>query len=589
MSSSGQPDSTSATLRPIPAPAAEFSGAGISPLRLTVGTLLAVFSAEFALETVVLPLISLPPFSHSLLTALALAAAMVPVAYLYIYRPLTAKAKALDEWRAGLIESEERFRTLFENAPDALMIADTATGRITGANRAAAALAGRRVEQLAGLSVLDIVPPETRDEHRRRFAQHAAQGGGGPVEFDLLRSDGSRAPVELKVTTVRIQGRDALMGEFRDISARRVAETERARLVTAISQVADMIMITSPGGVIQFGNPAFEQITGYSAAAVVGLTPRLVKSGRQPDEFYRDMWRMITARQVWRGQLVNRRKDGTLYEEAMTISPVLDERGDIVHFVAVKRDVSGERALARAREYFAAVTSHELRTPLTKLKLARASLDEACGGCCAGPALDSLSTALLSASASLERVVNTSELFTDLMLKRADQPRTTVDLAAVMLDCVESARSHALREGRRVDISLAFAAPGEPLPVLCHQAMIHDALFELVSNAVKYTPDGAAAAVWAGREGDEAAVRVCDQGIGIPRESLLKVFEPFYSLEDTRRHSSSQFQFMGGGLGMGLTLARLVAEHHGGRLTVESEGEGAGAVILLRLPLTDVG
>ncbi|MBI4828769.1 MAG: PAS domain S-box protein, partial [Nitrospinae bacterium] len=336
----------------------------------------------------------------------------------------------------------------------------------------------------------------------------------------------------------------------------------------------------------QYVNPAFERVTGYSASAVVGLTPRLVKSGRQPDEFYRDMWRTITARQPWRGHLVNRRKDGTLYEEAMTISPVLDERGDVAHFVAVKRDISGERALARAHDYFAAVTSHELRTPLTKLKLAHASLGEACGGCCDGPALDSLTDALSSAYASLERVVNTSELFTDLLLKRADQPKTAVDLAAIARDCVESARSHARREGRKVEIELRFAAPGEPLPVLCHQAMIHDALFELMSNAVKYTPDGAAAVVYAGRDGDEAAVCISDEGIGIPRDSLLMVLEPFFSLEDTHRHSSSQFQFLGGGLGMGLTLARLVAEHHGGKLTVESEGEGAGAVISLRLPMS---
>ncbi|MBI4829879.1 MAG: PAS domain S-box protein, partial [Nitrospinae bacterium] len=268
MSSSIQPDSTSATSRHPSANAARFLDTDVHPLRLTLGTLAAVFFAEFALETVVLPLISLPPFSHSLLTALALAAAMIPVVYLYIYRPLTAKAKALDEWRRGMIESEERFRTLFENAPDALMIADPQTGRIIGANRAAAALLGRKVEQLVGLGILDTVPPDTRDMHRRYFAEHAAQGRGGPVEFDMLRSDGSRVPVELKVNKVRIGGRDALLGEFRDISARRAAESERARLVTAINQAADMIMITGASGVIQYVNPAFERVTGYSASAV---------------------------------------------------------------------------------------------------------------------------------------------------------------------------------------------------------------------------------------------------------------------------------------------------------------------------------
>lgn len=148
-----------------------------------------------------------------------------------------------------------------------------------------------------------------------------------------------------------------LLQQERDLLEQRVRErTEELRkYFQVIHQGGNSIVITDPQGAIEYVNPFFEKVTGYRAAEVLGSNPRLLKSGRQPQDFYRRMWETITSGQVWRGEFQNRRKDGSLYWEFATIAPVTDENAHITHFVAVKEDVSAQKelqeTLARQNEY----------------------------------------------------------------------------------------------------------------------------------------------------------------------------------------------------------------------------------------------
>ena len=133
---------------------------------------------------------------------------------------------------------------------------------------------------------------------------------------------------------------------------RRLAESEkRSRLqATALSATANAVVITGADGTIEWVNPAFEAMSGYSSSVAVGATPRLLKSGVQDEGFYRDLWATILAGQVWRGQVVNRRSDGELYTVSQTITPVVGESGEIQHFVAIHEDVSERVRVARELE-----------------------------------------------------------------------------------------------------------------------------------------------------------------------------------------------------------------------------------------------
>ena len=126
-------------------------------------------------------------------------------------------------------------------------------------------------------------------------------------------------------------------------------------LLTAVEQAGDSIVVTDPSGIIRYVNPAFTQMTGFTGEDVVGKDPSVLKSGRQPKGYYEQLWKTIGSGQIWNGELVNRRKDGTFYDEEMRITPVLGAEGQIISYIAIKRDVTKRRAAEHAQGLLAAV------------------------------------------------------------------------------------------------------------------------------------------------------------------------------------------------------------------------------------------
>jgi PAS domain S-box-containing protein len=126
------------------------------------------------------------------------------------------------------------------------------------------------------------------------------------------------------------------------------AESERERLVAVVEQAFDSVVITDTQGAIEYVNPMFERVTGYSRDELIGQNPRILKSGVQSDEFYREMWATLAEGRAWRATFVNRRKDGTLFVEDEVISPIRDAAGRVTHYAATKRDVTAERATSKA-------------------------------------------------------------------------------------------------------------------------------------------------------------------------------------------------------------------------------------------------
>src|SRR6266487_3703870 len=133
--------------------------------------------------------------------------------------------------------------------------------------------------------------------------------------------------------------------EFTGVSARRQqSDAERAALDAAIAQTAEAVVVTDSAGTIQYVNPAFTRMTGFSSEEALGRNPRMLKSGKQEAAFYERMWRTISAGKVWNGELINQRKDGSFYAEEMSITPVRDALGAIARYIAIKRDVTERRA-----------------------------------------------------------------------------------------------------------------------------------------------------------------------------------------------------------------------------------------------------
>ena len=270
---------------------------------------------------------------------------------------ITERQHALEALRA----SEERYRLLVESAVDGILVSDR-TGRYTEANPAICRMLGYTRDKIllarsspSLRAADDPLTPEQMDEH----LASVGQGSGFLVERRYRRKDGTSLISEASFIELPDGG---LLREIRDIGPRRAAEAERERLVGAVEQTAESVVITTPDGTITYVNPAFERVSGYTAAEAIGQNPRLLQSGVQGPDFYREMWETLGAHRTWAGELVNRRKDGTLYIEEATISPIRDPDGSLTAFVAVQRDVTAIRELEAARALDAGLRDRLART-----------------------------------------------------------------------------------------------------------------------------------------------------------------------------------------------------------------------------------
>lgn len=209
------------------------------------------------------------------------------------------------------------------------------------------------------------------DRARVHASERAAFTSGGEYALDYraVRPDGEVRVLHDEARIIRDPSGAPLrmIGTVQDITERVAADEERARLTAAVEQTSDSVMIADLTGTIRYVNPAFERVSGYGRDEVIGQNPRILKSGRQSTAFYRAMWRRLLRGEVWSGALVNRRKDGSLYQEEATISPLRGQGGEVAGYVAVKRDVTALRdAESRLAREFRERT--EVSAALTRLK-----------------------------------------------------------------------------------------------------------------------------------------------------------------------------------------------------------------------------
>ncbi|MBI5637849.1 MAG: PAS domain-containing protein [Nitrospinae bacterium] len=277
--------------------------------------------------------------------------------------------------------------------------------------------------------------------------------------------------------------------------------------------------------------------------------------------------------------------DGRLLHFDVIKTPLFHPDGTRKGLVILGRDITREKSLKNARDYFAAVTSHEMLTPLTKLRLVKTLVANPGSGPDAPARLGEVAKCVQEGYDEFSRIADTTSLLAALS---APSPPETFKAFLIHL--------HALRainktiegiehEKRAVRLAMDMDGLAHDARVHGNPAIVEAALREVLSNAVKYTPNGGTVTVKGFTKEKEAVIAIADQGTGIPAEKIQAAFEPFFSLENPLNHSTGQYKFRGGGLGIGLTIALMALRHHGGAITLESGGEGGGTVATLRFPL----
>lgn len=515
-------------------------------------------------------------------------------------------------------ESESRFRSIAAASPVGILITDL-HGNPAYANDQFLTMFGTTLIQLLSEGWMKMVHPEDRKRVRDNWLGGASRKRSSRSEFRIIARGGR----EFWVLGMAVpMGEDVnkpvgIVGTFTDITAIKDAEARSRRLAKALDQAAEVVIITDADGVIEYVNPAFETVTGYTRKEAIGNKPSLLKSGEHDPQFYEDFWKTISEGRIWNGQFRNRRKDGSIYQQECTVGPVKDDDGKIVNYVAVARDITkrveNEAQIRHSQKLesigqLAAGIAHEINTPIQYVGDNLHFLDEAFG-----QVKQVLDTALeqvekLSgeeaeqARQTIRKIAEEADL--DFMYEEIPQAlQQSTQGAARVAEIVRSMKefSHPgdegmkpsdLNEGIRNTVNVArnewkYVADLETdlddsLPAVhCQISELNQVLLNMIINAAHAIADKPGRGDEKGRitirtrhEDEWVLMEVEDTGTGMSEEVRQRVFDPFFTTKD-----------VGHGTGQGLAIAHnVIVTGHGGRLNVRST-PGEGSTFEIRLPL----
>jgi len=440
----------------------------------------------------------------------------------------------------------ERDLTFFQQAVEQLGVgvaAYDATGTIRYANESYADLLGTTSSELEGQHITATNPEfdhEQFDAYWESFLGETRQRDSVHERFD----DGTTFPVETVTTYTEIDGHRYHLGTIKDITQRQKREQDLQMFRKAVEEAGHAITVTDTDGTIEYVNPAFESITGYTQAEAIGETPAILKSGVHDADFYQELWTTILAGETWHGELINEDKSGDRFVIDQTISPLTDDTGGVTHFVAINRDITElkerRRQLERQNERleeFGHTVAHDLRNPLGILE---GYLDLAHEAGVPDAVFNEMQTAV-------ERM---TELIEEL-LALAEQGKTVLDPEPTAInDPATAAWKHV--DTRDMNLEL-----GADATMLMDESRVTQLFENLIRNARDHAGDDATITVGSLTDG----FYVADDGPGIPKADRDSVLESGFTTSED-------------GTGFGLAIVNQIADAHGWRVEITESAHG---------------
>jgi PAS domain S-box-containing protein len=481
-----------------------------------------------------------------------------------------------------LTDSEERYRRLFETADDGILLLEKSEFTIRHANPA--------ISMLSGYSNEDCIGKEMKDiglTHDMGTPYEVLKGldKEGIINFDdipIKTKDGKIIYTDIYL----VDKTNLIQCNIRDITEHKQAEADRHQLLSAIEQAGESIVTTTLDGTIQYINPAFELMTGYSKQESVGRNPRFLKSGRQDQSLYKNLWDTILSGNPWSGRLINKRKDGTFYTSKCSISPIKGPKNNLINFIWIAKDITKEAALEK--------------------RIAQAQKMESIGILAGGIAHD------------FNNILSAIIGFTELALSDVEKKTTLEeDLKEIHVggirakDLVKQILSFARQSDERinplrVDVIakevLRFIRASIPSTieidsdiqsdslVMGNPTQIHQIFMNLCTNsAYAMKKNGGVLRVSINdveidknpeindiglEKGNYIKIKVSDTGTGIPPAIIDKIFEPYFTTKTVEE-----------GTGLGLATIHSIVENYSGKIMVSST-MGKGSVFTLYFPIT---
>ncbi len=479
-----------------------------------------------------------------------------------------------------------RLRLLFQNIPSIAVQGFMPDGTVVYWNKASETLYGFTADEAIGANLIDlIIPPEMADAIHSDIRQMVETKQAVPgSELGFRRKDGSKIQVYCSQVLIDIPGQPPQLYALDvDMTEINHARQSLELLAHALDAAANGVVITNNEGIIEWVNAAFCKTSGFTQEESIGRrTGDLLKSGKHDAAFYGRLWQTILAGQVWSGEIINKKKNGTLYPEEVTITPVKSSKGDIHHFIAIKRDLTEDKAneerILRTQRMesigtLAGGIAHDINNALTPILMILDSIRSA-------PDAPSREPLLKIIESSVERSAGMiSQLLT--FARGADGERINLNLKHIVGE-TEKLLCETFPKSITVKVSVA----DDLLPVHGDATQIHQVLLNLCVNARDAMPDGGTLSVTVENTISSplknviapqpmVKITVRDTGCGISAEVRDRIFDPFFTTKE-----------VGKGSGLGLSTTHSIIKGHGGFIEVSSQ-PGKGTKFELFLPATN--
>lgn len=485
-----------------------------------------------------------------------------------------------------LYESRKKYKELTDLLPQTIFEADI-QGNFTFVNKAGIQIFGYSDQDFKETkTIYQLLGSKDRERAKIELANSLYGKSSDNNEYIGLKKDGTEFPIMVfSSPVIRNEKPVGFRGIVIDISERKEYEEQLRKLSRVVEQSPDSIIITNIDGNIEYVNPKFTELTGYTFKEVTGENPRILKSGEKPADEYSDMWELITHGKMWRGEFHNKKKNGELYWESASISPIINSDGKVTHYLAIKEDITQkkiiEQELIKAKEKaeesdrlkseFLAQMSHEIRSPLNVIMSFNSLLKEEL----VDTLKDDHAAAFSAINSAGKRLLRTIDLILNMAAVQTGNIEfivTDIDLKKV-ISGLKNEFDYLTTE-RNLKIELDFQTNNTT--ILADEYLVSEIFQNLINNAVKYTIEGSVNIKIYENEYKNVSVDISDTGIGISKEYIPKLFKPF-SQEDTGY--SRKFE----GNGLGLALVKNYIDLIGATVKVVSE-KGKGTTFTVSFP-----
>lgn len=484
----------------------------------------------------------------------------------------------------ALRESERKFRSITEQMIEMVFVTDS-SGYVTYVSPTIETVTGYKPDEVIGHLFTEYMEEGDISRAVAIFTDAISRHLMNQVlEFQYRKKNGSLFHAEIHSQYFNDNGFSGVIGLLRDVSERKLAETQLLKLSTAIEQSPAVVVITDLFSNVEYVNPMFTLLTGYSAEEVKGKNPRILQSGRMPKTLYKELWKTILSGDIWRGEFQNRKKNGELFWETAVISAILNKKGEITNFVAAKEDITEQKKYYddlivakekaeegdRLKSAFLANISHEIRTPMNGILGFSELLKE--------PDLsgEEQTKFIDLIQQSGKRLMN---LINDLIdISRIESGDTQVHISETSVNQLLHDITHIFKpeaDKKELRFSCSPGLPDHESIIGTDSSKVKKILTNLIQNALKFTSSGDIKVGYT-KKGDILEFYVTDTGIGIAVDMKTKIFERFRQANNTlTRHHE--------GAGLGLSIALAYVTMLGDTIRVESE-VGTGSTFFFSLP-----